>query len=177
MGIFDRLGNVIKSYLNDDDDAIFGRQTDTANRSGDPDLDAAFEELNEFLGGGGKGFSHTEYSRTEYEKTRGGERYSRTEYSRTDYSSPGRGAGSRKKGGAAKEENSVPMELRQDFAELGLGAGASLEDCKAAYKKLLKIHHPDRHTGHAGNLRKATEKSARINAAWDRIEKWYSVKR
>ncbi|MDR2606797.1 MAG: J domain-containing protein [Treponema sp.] len=174
MGIFDRLGDVIKSYLNDDDAAIFGRQADTVKRSGDPDLDAAFEELDEFLGKKGKGFSRTEYSHTEYEKTRGGEHYSRTEYSRTDYSSAKRGAGTRKKSAAGKGEIPVPMELRQDFAELGLGAGASLEECKAAYKKLLKIHHPDRHAGHAGNMLKATEKSARINAAWDRIEKWYS---
>jgi curved DNA-binding protein CbpA len=45
-------------------------------------------------------------------------------------------------------------------------------ECKAAYKKLLKLHHPDRHAGHTGNMKKATEKSARINAAYDRIEKW-----
>jgi curved DNA-binding protein CbpA len=174
MGIFDRLGDVIKSYLNDDDATIFGRQPDTVRRSGDPDLDAAFEELDEFLGKKGNGFSRTEYNHTEYEKTKGGERYSRTEYSRTDYSSAGRGAGNRKKGAAGREEIPISGELRQDFAELGLGAGASMEECKTAYKKLLKIHHPDRHAGHAGNMLKATEKTARINAAWDRIEKWHS---
>jgi curved DNA-binding protein CbpA len=41
-----------------------------------------------------------------------------------------------------------------------------------AYKKLLKIHHPDRHAGHPGNMKKATEKSARINAAYQKIEHW-----
>jgi curved DNA-binding protein CbpA len=62
--------------------------------------------------------------------------------------------------------------LRGDFAELGLPFDASEEDCKQAYKKLLKIHHPDRHAGHEGNMKKATEKSARINAAYDRIQRW-----
>jgi curved DNA-binding protein CbpA len=66
----------------------------------------------------------------------------------------------------------VPESLRPDFAELGVPFGASAEDCKAVYKNLLKIHHPDRHAGHAENMRKATEKSARINAAYDRINKW-----
>ncbi|MDR0568327.1 MAG: J domain-containing protein [Spirochaetaceae bacterium] len=62
--------------------------------------------------------------------------------------------------------------MKRDFAELGLSPGASQEECKAAYKKLLKIHHPDRHAGHSENMRKATEKSARINTAFDRIEHW-----
>jgi len=34
------------------------------------------------------------------------------------------------------------------------------------------VHHPDRHAGHPGNMKKATEKSARINAAHQRIERW-----
>jgi DnaJ-class molecular chaperone len=65
-----------------------------------------------------------------------------------------------------------PESLRSDFEELGLAFGASADACKAAYKKLLKLHHPDRHAGHEGNMRKATAKSARINAAYDRIERW-----
>lgn len=66
----------------------------------------------------------------------------------------------------------VPESLKQDFAELEVPLGASPEVCKAAYKKLLKIHHPDRHAGHPGNMKKATEKSARLNTAFDRIERW-----
>jgi DnaJ-class molecular chaperone len=66
----------------------------------------------------------------------------------------------------------IPEALRGDFAELGVSFGASAEECKAAYKKLLKVHHPDRHAGHEGNMKKATEKSSRINAAYQRIERW-----
>ncbi|MDR2631686.1 MAG: J domain-containing protein [Spirochaetaceae bacterium] len=62
--------------------------------------------------------------------------------------------------------------MRRDFEELGLSPGASAAECKAAYKQLLKKHHPDRHAGHPGNMKKATEKSARLNAAYDRIERW-----
>ncbi|MDR2746058.1 MAG: J domain-containing protein [Treponema sp.] len=65
-----------------------------------------------------------------------------------------------------------PEQLRQDFAELGLPFGAGAEECKAAYRRLLKLHHPDRHAGHQGNMEKATKKMAKINAAYDRIEKW-----
>jgi DnaJ-domain-containing protein 1 len=134
MGIFDRLGDVLKSYLNDEETPVFRKE-----RRGDPDLEAAFEELDEFLNGG-KSFRE------------------------------GRGPGGPYRGNAGGMR--VPETLKQDFAELGLLPGASEEECKAAYKKLLKLHHPDRHAGHDGNMKKATEKSARINAAFDRIEKW-----
>jgi DnaJ-domain-containing protein 1 len=136
MGIWNRLGDVIKSYLNDEDRKIFGNGGGYS-ATGDPDMDAAFDELNEFLSGGGTGSSGWS----------GGEDGGRT--------------------GAA-----VPESLRPDFAELGVAFGAPADKCKAAYKGLLKIHHPDRHAGHPGNFKKATEKTARINAAYDRIERW-----
>ncbi|WP_010256706.1 J domain-containing protein [Treponema primitia] len=144
MGIFDRLGDVIRSYLNDTGPG-FTAGPSMGRRYADPDLDAAYEELDDFLEGkdkaggradtGENGFSH--------------------------------------EGNAGNAGSKTPPEsLRGDFDALGLPFGASAEECKAAYKKLLKLHHPDRHAGHEGNMKKATEKSARINAAYDRIEKW-----
>ena len=139
MSIWNRLGNVINGYMND-----FSGQTSNrlGTRSGDPDLDAAYEELDDFLN----------------RKDTGGAR--RGEYAQRDA------------GSAYTSVKLPPEELRSDFECLGVPFGADTETCKDAYKKLLKIHHPDRHAGHAGNLKKATERSTRINAAWDRIEKW-----
>jgi DnaJ-domain-containing protein 1 len=145
MGIFDRLGNVIKSYLNDEDrrmgDSLGGGRGRGYGR-GDPDMEAAFEELNEYLNG----------RRSEGD---GGRRDDRTF-------------------GENGPSGAVPESLRPDFAELGVPFGASAAECKAAYKKLLKIHHPDRHANHPGNFKRATEKSARINASYDRIAAWRS---
>jgi DnaJ-domain-containing protein 1 len=124
MDILERLGNVIKSYINDGNKGPgYG-----SRRHGDPDLDAAYEELNDFLGGGSQ---------------------------------------SPKKKASWEQSRPIPAELRADFAELGLTPAASAGECKAAYKKLLKIHHPDRHA--------ATEKSARINAAYERINTWRAL--
>ncbi|MDR2096213.1 MAG: J domain-containing protein [Treponema sp.] len=173
MGILDRLGNVIKSYLLDDEEKAFGKTSVKNRGSGDPDVDAAMDELNDFLGKGRKGgYTRTEYSYTEYRNTREGAQYSRTEYSRTEYSGRGKGKNDRAGGNGGNSASVINEELKADFAELGLSPGASMEECKAAYKKLLKVHHPDRHAGHAANMKKATEKTARINAAYDRIEKW-----
>jgi len=138
MGIWDRLGSVIKSYITDESDKLFGNRSKWRS---DPDLDEAYEELDGYLKG----------------KESGGK------------------TSGRKEGGKQKKARPVPEEIRQDFAELGLTPDATAEECKEAYKKLLKIHHPDRHVNHDGNMKKATEKSARVNAAYDRLVVWFRV--
>jgi len=145
MGILNRLGSVINSYINDifEDsrtERSFSSRRFYDSRRGDPDLDAAFDELNDYL------------NRNE----------------------------PRSKQSEAQPHNEAklpPEHLRPDFEYLGVPFGADAGECKAAYKKLLKIHHPDRHAGHEGNFKKATEKSAKINAAWDRIEGWRNAQR
>jgi hypothetical protein len=146
MGILDRLEDVIKSYLNDEKEPLIGKSfSHRRPRPVDPDLDAAYEELNDFLN---------------------------RDSARAHSSFDARAEQSRASRPADSRPNLAPESLRPDFVVLGVPFGASAEDCKAAYKKLLKIHHPDRHAGHAENMRKATEKSARINAAYDRVNKW-----
>jgi curved DNA-binding protein CbpA len=149
VGILDRLGDVIRSYLNDAGSGFSGGSS-AERRYVDPDLEAAYEELDDFLEG----------RKADFEAKRS----SAGKNGRADPrgSVPGGNAG----------RKTPPESLRNDFAELGLAFGASADACKAAYKKLLKLHHPDRHAGHEGNMRRATAKSARINAAYDRIERW-----
>lgn len=150
MGIIDRLEEVIRSYLHDED---VGKSFQTrGQRFKDPDVEAAYEELNTYLGGGAETKKRASFDTGDY---------AGTFYTRTGSGPQG-----------SHQETAVPNSIRQDFRELSLSPGASPEECKIAYKKLLKIHHPDRHAGHPENMKKATEKSARINAAFDRIEQW-----
>jgi len=143
MGIFDRLGTVLKSYLFDDDTLYRERR----GAGADPDFNAAYDELNDYLNGGNSAKEKfAQDSKNEKPGSSGGQ--------------------------ARSERATVPEALRADFDELGVAFGAGADECKEAYKKLLKIHHPDRHANHAGNFKKATDKSARINAAYDRIEQW-----
>ncbi|MDR2798251.1 MAG: J domain-containing protein [Treponema sp.] len=159
MGIIDRLGDVIRSYLNDEaeepwEDSFQSRKQNRRQPWEDADMKAAFEELDEYLQrkpGKKEGSSFGAGTFRAQNTARGS---TASEFKRHEPAS------------------AVPESLRQDFAELGVSMGASPEACKAAYKKLLKIHHPDRHAGHPGNMKKATEKSARLNTAFDRIERW-----
>ena len=144
MGIFNRLGSVINSYLNDFGEETAGRLK--SNKSIDPDYNAAYEELNDFLNG--KKESTYSWKEEKKEETR-----------------------------SSSKEKFPPEELRSDFQYLGLPLDADFETCKAVYKKLLKTHHPDRHAGHEGNYKKATEVTAKINAAYDRIERYYQYEK
>ena len=149
MGIMDRLEDLLKSYLNFDDAARAG-----VHVSGDSDLDDAWAELNEFLGRDSSAWTGKTQDWEDPYRSKAGER-------RNFRSETGNRGG-------------PPESLRADFAELGVAFGADEETCKAAYKKLLKIHHPDRHAGHEGNMKKATAKSAKINAAYENICRWRS---
>ena len=140
MGIWDRLGNVLKSYINDGAEKI-SRGSSRPWHDDDDDLNAAYEELEGFL----KGEKIDTDSRD----------------------NPAREP--------PKKARPVPSELKPDFAELGLGPDASFEECKESYKKLLKIHHPDRFGKDSEKMKKATEKTARINAAYDRLVKWFKI--
>ena len=199
MGIFDRLGDVIRSYLNDEDSRIFGRP-----RGGDPDIEEAEAELESFLRGEGPGpgpwASGHRAKTADWGDSRAGDR-SNSGGAWSDRGTGGQSGdwgnsgGAWAKGGAGgrawnesrdrtgsrawgdggtrrRDSGETPEKLRPDFAELGLPFGAGAEECKAAYRRLLKLHHPDRHAGHQGNMEKATKKMAKINAAYDRIEKW-----
>jgi DnaJ-domain-containing protein 1 len=150
MGIFGRLEDVIKSYLNDEKDGAEEKRFQK-RRYSDPDVEAAYQELNDYLKGDNETYA---------------ERFDREVHTQD------RRNNDRPNPRSSPVEPQIPDSIKRDFAELGLSPGASQEECKAAYKKLLKIHHPDRHAGHSENMRKATEKSARINTAFDRIEHW-----
>jgi DnaJ-class molecular chaperone len=141
MGIWDRLGNILKSYVNDGADHL--NRHKPFGRSLDDDYNAAYEELEGFLKG--------------------------------EKADSGRDAGPNAANGKAHWNRPVPPELKADFAELGLSPEATEEECKEAYKKLLKIYHPDRHSNNPDFINESTEKAARINAAYDRIEKWYKL--
>jgi hypothetical protein len=213
MSIIDRLSDVIKSYLNDEDESIFGKQ-ENSSRSKDADYNAAYNELNEFLNKdkaktyswkdedsdfhdktaneSQNNMSYTDYLKEEmarkqaerkaerekaeadaraYAESQEKKRQKKTEANRNEsyQNANPRNTNSR------NANSNVPEILRNDFAELGIAFGSSLIECKTSYKALLKKHHPDRHAGHERNMKKATEKSARINVSYHKIEVWYET--
>jgi len=102
-------------------------------------------------------------------RIRGGGRLSFARSIGRDFASFARGA--RRRAGAAD----VPRqdgELERAYGALGLAPGATRAQAKRAYRNLAKECHPDalRARGASeGEIRAATDRMARINAAWKLI--------
>ncbi len=71
----------------------------------------------------------------------------------------------------------VPPELVEDFAILNVLPGVPLEDCKKAWKHLVKKHHPDLSGAQNKSVDIAQQNSVirRINNSYKRIETWFKT--
>lgn len=160
--IFDRLGTLLRSFMNDEEpfserlsgERLSGERpfSDPAS-SGDPFLDEAMEELDAFLND-----DREREERLRREREARAEREHRGGQERGS-GGPGPGANERAKLAAA-------------YKVLGLTPEASFDELRASYKRLLKLHHPDRHGSDPEAQRRATEVCARINDAYRIIETW-----
>ena len=154
--IFDRFERMFKSWVSsatDDVEELLGGSR--AHRpSGDADLDAAMAELDDFL----------DMGRTESEaKERDRARREREEAAR------------RASGAGRSSASGPPAALLQAYRSLGLAYGTPFPEVKAAYKRLLMQNHPDRNSATPEQLKRSTEISAQLNAAYQRIETWNST--
>jgi DnaJ like chaperone protein len=68
----------------------------------------------------------------------------------------------------------TPAEADDAYRELGMPRSASGDDLRAAWKQLMRENHPDSLAARgvpAEFIARASDKVARINAAWDRIKR------
>ena len=161
---FDRFGRLIRSWATPDHEGPSAR---TSRRSGDPDVDAAMDELDDFLSAA-KGDDEAIEREKARRKAADEARRRAEEAARARTST-----GSTTRAGADGRD----PRLVAAYEYLGLPYGTDFEASKAKYKKLLLKHHPDRHAGNPENIKKATETSARINEAWRIVEAWATTGR
>ncbi len=157
--IFDRLETLLKSLWNQDRDPFTDDRSGEGRvrpSSGDSDYTDAMDELDAYLKD-----DREAQERLEAERRRRAEEEERRARSRYSSGSAGRPGGP-----------DPSSRLAADYRVLGLSVGAPMAEVKAAYKRLLKQHHPDRHGASPEAQKKATEFSARLNEAYSRIETW-----
>ena len=142
--LFDRLGDLLRTVLGGD--AGSGRRQGRPSHIDDPDLAAAWDELEDYL------------DSDEPASGAGGAR--QRQYGPGD-------AGADSNAGRRDPRD----HLRADYETLGVAFGAPMSDVKRAYKRLMQAHHPDRFANDPGKQAAATHKAARINAAYTRIER------
>ena len=148
--IFDRLGNLLKSWLSDDE-SVNRQNPSHDRRTGDPDLDDSMAELDAFLND----------DREAQEKLR----LQKEARMRADEEARARAAGPQSRSGP-------PQKLLDAYKVLGLSYGCDFALIKSTYKRLLKEHHPDKHGASPEAQKKATATSARINDAYRVLEAW-----
>lgn len=156
--IFDRLERLFKSWSTpDDEEPRVGRRP-----SGDADFDEAMSELDDFLDRDREAAEARQRER---------ERREREAKARAEAERAARGSYRQ----AAGRPSGPPADVVEAYATLGLPVGASKAQIKAVYKKLLMQYHPDRNSDTPEKLKRATEISANINAAYQRVETWTST--
>lgn len=74
-----------------------------------------------------------------------------------------------------KKRIAVPPELVDDFRVLGLLPGVSPEECKTAWKKLLKEHHPDTQAQNPTAQTRSSQITTRITNSYRKIIHWYET--
>jgi len=166
MDFIDRLADILKSLMGDRGDDTSGRTGSRGGSQGtggygtgsygagsygtgsqgyrDPDLRAAWEELEEYMrGGAGDGSGAGSGARS-------------------------RGAGS---GGQYRRRPEPPVDesLRKDFANLEVPFGADIETVRKSYKALMLRYHPDKFAGDPEKQRVALEITKKINESFERI--------
>jgi len=177
--IFERLEKLVKAWANAgvDSSSSYGR---SASRTtyGDPDMDAAMAELDDFL----------DTSKTESEKKEEQERKSqaerdrkaredrntREEQARRKRGTYGTGYSN---GNGPSYADGTKAVIEDAYHYLGMPPYAAFAEVKTTYKKLLFKYHPDRNASSPEALKKATETSTRINAAFQIIEAFEESKK
>jgi DnaJ-domain-containing protein 1 len=170
--IFDRFERMFRSWANGtaaEVESLFGapgasrRPSGPGRTTGDPDLDEAMAELDDFL----------DMGRTETEaRQRASERASERTEERRAREDAARSRGSYGGASDSRFSGGPPAAIVQAYRMLGLAYGTPFPQVKAAYKRLLMQNHPDRNSATPEQLKRSTEISAQINAAYQRIETW-----
>jgi len=146
-GFIDRLAELLKTLWGTGAEGRSGGAGGGESRRGgfiDPDVQAAWEELDEYIrtgsgpsaGAGAAG------------------------------AGPGAGAST---GGRPRTPPRPDQSLRQDYANLEVPFGADIDAVRASYKRLMLTYHPDRFAGDAEKQKIALEIAKKINQSFQRI--------
>jgi hypothetical protein len=148
MDVLDRIAAVLRALFGDAESTDRPRGSGPgvrpsggpSSRPADPDLAAAWDELNEYLG-------------ADRRETGGGSPH----------------GGDRKDSRGPRGSPMPPESLRPDYANLEVPFGADIETVRRSYKRLVLHYHPDRHAGSSEKLRVATEITKKVNQSFERI--------
>lgn len=151
--MFDRLGEFLRDYIDDDEQDIFSSPEEEQEKQKSEKTEFKFDTSKQ----------QSEYKSSE--KTQQQKfTYTKTQQTKSQ---------TQQKKQSSTKRCYVPFELYEDFKTLCLMPGTNLEECKIAYKSLLKKFHPDKFANEPEKQKEATEITSSITSAFTRIKIWY----
>jgi hypothetical protein len=192
--MFDRLGEFLRDYIDEDDQDIFSSPEEQLEKEKSSKKFSQDEQSNEtkshpnekikkeekqenFSFTQNKSENKTEFKfdtskqQSEFNNTK------KTQEQKFSNTNTQNGRTQRSQTQQKKQTSSkryyVPFELYEDFKTLCVMPGTNLEECKVAYKSLLKKFHPDKFANEPEKQKEATEITSSITSAFTRIKTWY----
>ena len=192
--MFDRLGEFLRDYIDEDDQDIFSSPEEQLEKEKSSKKFSQDEQSNEtkshtnekikkeekqenFSFTQNKSENKTEFKfdtskqQSEFHNTK------KTQEQKFSNTNTQNGRTQRSQSQQKKQTSSkryyVPFELYEDFKTLCVMPGTNLEECKVAYKSLLKKFHPDKFANEPEKQKEATEITSSITSAFTRIKTWY----
>ncbi|MEL7368729.1 MAG: J domain-containing protein [Myxococcota bacterium] len=72
--------------------------------------------------------------------------------------------------------SSIPAKIQRYYANLELPVGAAADEVKAAYRRLMRRYHPDRHANDPKRAQVATQVAQELRTAYDGLMAYLSDK-
>lgn len=195
--MFDRLGDFLRDYIDEDDQDIFSSPQEQIekekstqnfsqdNQSTEKEKNAYTTEKNKTEKSKEKFTFTQKETETEFKfdtskqqsefNTKNNSQSQKFSNTNTQNGRTQRSQTQQKKQTSSKRYY-VPFELYEDFKTLCVMPGTNLEECKVAYKSLLKKFHPDKFANEPEKQKEATEITSSITSAFTRIKTWYEQK-
>ena len=192
--MFDRLGDFLRDYIDEDDQDIFSSPQEQIekekstqnfsqdNQSTEKEKNAYTTEKNKTEKSKEKFTFTQKETETEFKfdtskqqsefNTKNNSQSQKFSNTNTQNGRTQRSQTQQKKQTSSKRYY-VPFELYEDFKTLCVMPGTNLEECKVAYKSLLKKFHPDKFANEPEKQKEATEITSSITSAFTRIKTWY----
>lgn len=139
--IFDSIESFFRSLFHESD--VYTTDSSGRKKYYDPDMQDAWDELEEYLNEGKNKPKEKSSSQTK-RTTQSDHRHARIK--------------------------ALQEALREDYANLKVRFAAPFEEVKKAHKKLLRQYHPDRYANNQQQFKMATEITQKINQSFQKIK-------
>ncbi len=166
--ILDNLNDMFDSLY----DNVMGSRKNSSHDSGDPDLDRAWHDLDQFMGSSNtrSGFQDMDNDFAEFDRrfaAGGAKQKPGADFERLKAQARAQAESTQQQRQKAEDPlRKMAEELVRAYHNLEIKPGAPVEEVKSAYKRMIKLYHPDRFANDPSKQQTATQITAKLNQSY-----------